>query len=155
MVSGLAALAQGFAQRVQAHRPFRLGCRCCAAFELSHSVMHWPHCTQANIRRLMLRGVRRMGQAWSQAAPPGALSVLQLRQSRARLRSKAITRPFGLAIQARLWNRPTAQPKRQNRWRANRNSSVKTALPMAMKRAWLGVSEPCTRLPQTCAGGSR
>ena len=76
-------------------------------------------------------------------------------EAAARWRSKAITSARGLAIHTRLWNRPTAQPKRQNRCRASVNSSVNTAVAMAMKRAWLGVSVPCSRWPHTVAGGSR
>jgi len=81
--------------------------------------------------RLMSRGCRRMGQALSHALPCG---TWQVRQSRARCRSKATTMPLSLAIQARLWNKPTAQPKRQKRCRANRNSAVNTAVPIMMKR---------------------
>ena len=31
--------------------------------------MHWPHCVQANIQRLTLRGLRRIGHTASQALP--------------------------------------------------------------------------------------
>ena len=85
--------------------------------------------------RLMLRGCRRMGQPLSQALPCAYTWVWQVRQSRARSRSNDTTMPLGLAIQARLWNKPTAQPKRQNRWRANANSKVKTTVATTRKRA--------------------
>src|SRR5574340_1011299 len=74
-----------------------------AAWVWSQASTHCPHCTQANIMRLTLRGLRRIGQTWSQAE-------LQLAQSWARSRLKPITMALSLPIQARLWNRPTAQP---------------------------------------------
>ena len=120
------------------------------------------------MRRLMLRGCSRMGHTLSQALPSGAsgaaraacagalrCSLWQVRQSRARSRSNETTSPRGLAIQARLWNRPTAQPKRQNRCRANANSAAKTAVPTSRKRSWLAVSVPLNRLLQISCGGSR
>jgi hypothetical protein len=46
--------------------------------------------------RLMLRGFRRIGQPWSQARLSGSVWGAQLRQSRARPRSKATTMPLGV-----------------------------------------------------------
>ncbi len=57
--------------------------------------MHSPHSVQVNIWRLMVRGLRRMGQAWSQA-------LLQSWQAAARWVSKPTTMARSLAIQARL-----------------------------------------------------
>ena len=127
----------------------------CPACEVAQASRQRPHCTHENIIRLMSRGCRRIGQLRSQALPEGEAGVRQSRQSRARSRSNATTMPFGLAIHTRLWNSPTAQPKRQNRWRAKANSAENTSVPMPMKRAWPGVSVPASRPRHSSAGGSR
>src|SRR5574343_2064574 len=38
---------------------------------VAQAEIHWPHCVQANIQRLTLRGFRRIGQTASQALPEG------------------------------------------------------------------------------------
>ena len=53
--------------------------------------MHWPHCVQANIQRLTLRGLRRIGHTASQALP---WPLRQPAQSVRRLRSKPTTIAF-------------------------------------------------------------
>ena len=70
--------------------------------------MHCAHSVQVNILRFRVRGFSRIGQALSHA-------LLQLWQPSARAVSKPTTMALSLAIQARLWNRPTAQAKRQKR----------------------------------------
>jgi hypothetical protein len=104
----------------------RLGCGVRVVRGLAFGERSCPHCTQANISRLMLRGFRRMGQAWSQALACGRVGGAAVAAVARALAVEGHHQAFGLAIQARLWNRPTAQPKRQNRCRANMNSSVNT-----------------------------
>lgn len=101
--------------------------------------MHSPHSVQVNILRLRVRGFSRMGQALSQA-------LLQLLQALARLVSKPTTMARGLAIQARLWKSPTAQAKRQKKWRASKNSTAKATVPAVRKMVWLRESWPVKRL---------
>ncbi len=64
--------------------------------------MHSPHSVQVNILRLRVRGLRRMGQDWSHR-------LGQVTQAPALRVSKPTTMARSFAIQARLWNSPTAQ----------------------------------------------
>jgi hypothetical protein len=65
------------------------------------------------------RRCSRIGQALSQARRRALSAVLQLAAVGGALAVEGHHQRRGLAIQARLWNRPTAQPKRQNRCRAS------------------------------------
>ena len=62
-------------------------------------------------------------------------ALVQSWQALERLRSKLTTNALRLAIQARLWNSPAAQPKRQKRCRAKVNSMKNRPVPTPMKSA--------------------